>query len=168
MSSPASSSQSYVFRAKYALAITNEFIDTFRPKIMFGYDIGCIFSATAYNSPLVGPKLPESGNRYCMGSFHGHTHNWWCQLNWHPLYNPGCGLEDFKTCEHVFSCSNRLAACTWHASPFHRRQLISWWLNCQNQDKYAECSKWIYLLWYLLIHQQTQQVSFCMTTTYRH
>ena len=141
MSSPVSSSHSYVSRAKYALAITNELIDTFGPKIMFGYDIGCGFSAMAYNSLLVGLKLSESGGRYCMGSFHGHAHNWWCQLDWHPLYIPGCGLEDFETCERVFSHSNGLAACTRHASPFHRRQLISRWFDCWNQDKYAECSK---------------------------
>ena len=43
--------------------------------------------------------------------------------------------------EHVFSCSNRLAACTRDATPFHQRQLISQWFDCWNQDKYAECSE---------------------------
>jgi Kyakuja-Dileera-Zisupton transposase len=111
-------------RAKYALAITNELLDTFDPGLMCGYDIGCSFSTTANNSVLLGPKLREHRGRFCVGSFHGHAHCQLCQLDWHPLYLKGCGLEDFETCERVFSCSNALASSTRHASTFHRRQLI--------------------------------------------
>ncbi|KAF8576774.1 hypothetical protein K439DRAFT_1622589 [Ramaria rubella] len=52
--------------AKYGLAVTNELLDTFGPWLMFGYDIGCGFSKTVNNSPLLGPKLHQLHGRYCV------------------------------------------------------------------------------------------------------
>ncbi|KAF8572835.1 hypothetical protein K439DRAFT_1625499, partial [Ramaria rubella] len=130
--------------AKYPLVIMSELIDTFGTRLMQGYDIGCGFSTMANNSPLVGPKIDGSGARYCVSSFHGHAHCRLCQLNWHPMYINGCGLEDFKTCEHVFSRLNALAGSMRHASMFHRKQLITPWFETWNANKYAESSKFMY------------------------
>ncbi|KAF8575937.1 hypothetical protein K439DRAFT_1368611, partial [Ramaria rubella] len=127
--------------AKYPLAVTNELLDIFGSHLLCGYDIGCGFSTTANNSTLVGPKLRSYGSRFCVGSFHGHAHCRTCQLDWHPLYLKGCGLEDFETCERVFSRSNALASVTRYASTFHRRQLIHRWFESWNNDKYADSSK---------------------------
>ncbi|KAF8491772.1 hypothetical protein JB92DRAFT_3085088 [Gautieria morchelliformis] len=126
--------------AKYGLAVTNELLDAFGPGLMLGYDIGCGFSTTVNNSKLVGPKLHQHHAQFCVGSFHGHAHCRSCQLDWHPLYIKGCGLEDFETCERVFSRSNALASSTRHTSAFHRRQLIHRWFETWNQEKVAEMS----------------------------
>lgn len=116
---------------------------------MIGYDIGCGFSKTANSSPLLGPKIKASLGQFCVGSFHGHAHCRICQLDWHPLYVQGCGLEDFETCERVFSRSNALAGVTRHASTFHRRQLIHRWFETWNREKFAECSG--FYSWLLII-----------------
>ncbi|KAF8579613.1 hypothetical protein K439DRAFT_1620392 [Ramaria rubella] len=130
--------------ARCGLVITNELLDAFGDGLMQGYDIGCGFSTTANNSQLLGPKLRELHGRYCVGYFHGHAHSRLCQLDWHPLYIQGCGLEDFETCERVFLRSNALASSTRHASRFHCRQLIHRWFETWNHEKYTETSKFLY------------------------
>jgi hypothetical protein len=107
---------------------------------MAGYDIGCGFSITANRSALLGPKIRDNQLRFCVGSFHGHAHCRSCQLDWHPLYIPGTGLEDFEGNERIFSESNSLAASTRHASEFHRKQAIIRHFDRWNLDKYAELS----------------------------
>ncbi|KAH8107285.1 hypothetical protein DFH11DRAFT_1549792 [Phellopilus nigrolimitatus] len=105
---------------KYPLAMVNRLVDVFGKDIMNASDVGCEFSATANSTPLVGPKL-----------------------RWHPLYTKGVGLEDFETCERVFSESNRVATCTRHASKFHRRQALLLHFARWNADKKAEISRFI-------------------------
>ncbi|KAF8515504.1 hypothetical protein BU17DRAFT_51619, partial [Hysterangium stoloniferum] len=73
--------------AKYALAVSNEVIDTFGDHLMIGYDIGCRFSKTANSSPLLGPKICKHKTRFCVGSVHGHAHCCLCQIDWHPSYS---------------------------------------------------------------------------------
>ncbi|KAF8517056.1 hypothetical protein BU17DRAFT_30209, partial [Hysterangium stoloniferum] len=126
--------------AKYPLAIVNKLIDVFGVNLLLGYDIGCGFSVTANKSALVGPKVRSSGCRFCVGSFHGHAHCRLCQLDWHPLYVEGCGLEDFEGCERAFA---ELSPDTRHASKFHRKQAILLHFERWNADKYAELSKFI-------------------------
>ena len=128
-------------RAKYPIAIVDKLIDIFGQDILVGYDIGCGFSSTANNSPIFGPVLRQAGGQFCVNSFHGHAHCRKCQLEWHPTYVAGTGLEDFETCERVFSESNRVAATTRHASTFHRRQAIVRHFERWNHDKYSEMSK---------------------------
>lgn len=124
-------------RAKYALAITDKMLDTLGDDLGSGYDIGCAFAATLKSSPLLREKARSSRLRMLVPAFHGHAHNRACQLGWHPLYIPGVGLEDFETCERVFSQSNHLAAITRHASGFHRHQAIEEWAAFWDEDKYA-------------------------------
>lgn len=57
------------------------------------------------------------------------------------MYLEGTGIEDFEGCERVFSESNRVAAVTRHATPFHRHQLIGLFFSRWNEDKRAEISK---------------------------
>ena len=128
------------FRAKYPLAIVDKLIDAFGSDLMIGYDIGCGFSATADRSSMVGPKLRDKRCRFCVGLFHGHAHCRLCQLDWHPLYIAGCGLEDFEGCERCFSESNAVALCTRHTSRFHHKQAILQHFERWNADKYAELS----------------------------
>ncbi|HEV7738191.1 MAG TPA: hypothetical protein VGO47_12580 [Chlamydiales bacterium] len=67
-------------------------------KQCFGYNIGCSHQATIRASSL-GPRAEELGLHLTVNAFHGHAHNRLCQLQHHPLYTPGVGLEDFETCE---------------------------------------------------------------------
>ncbi|KAH8109879.1 hypothetical protein DFH11DRAFT_1515076 [Phellopilus nigrolimitatus] len=130
--------------AKYPLALLDRLMESFGDNILQGYDIGCGFSTTANNSGLLGPKLRAQRCRLCCNAFHGHAHCRLCQLRWHPLYIKGAGLEDFETCERVFSESNKLAAVTRHASKFHRRQAILRYFARWNIDKYAEIPRFIF------------------------
>ena len=98
------------------------------------------FSVTLNNSTLVGPKQRVMRLNYCCGAFHGYAHNRLCQLNWHPLYVDGSGLEDFEANERVYSESNRIASITRHATKFHRRQKILMHFDRWNADKYEALS----------------------------
>lgn len=116
-------------------------MDVFGDNILVGYDIGCGFSTTAKRSPKLGPKITAKGCALCVNAFHSHAHCRTCQLDWHPLYTEGTGIEDFEGCERIFSESNRLAATTRHATPFHRRQFILRFAKRWNDDKFAELSE---------------------------
>lgn len=128
-------------RAKYPLAVGRRLIEIFGENVLVGYDIGCGFSVTAGQSPKVGPQMRQAKLSFCVNAFHGHAHHRRCQLQWHPLYIEGTGLEDFETCERVFSESNKIAACTRQASTFHRRQAILRHFSRWNSDKYCELSE---------------------------
>ena len=128
-------------RAKYPLAVTQRLIEIFGSDVLIGYDIGCGFSVTANNSPTIGPEIRRANLSFCVNAFHGHAHHRRCQLRWHPLYITGVGLEDFETCERVFSESNKIAACTRLASTFHHRQAILRHFRRWNAEKYAGLSK---------------------------
>ncbi|KIM65037.1 hypothetical protein SCLCIDRAFT_23132 [Scleroderma citrinum Foug A] len=73
-----------------------------------------------------------------VNTFHGHAHNCMCQLQYHPLYLPGTGLEDFETCGHVFSSSNATVALIRHASHYHYVQYLELHFSQWDADKYAE------------------------------
>lgn len=60
------------------------------------------------------------------------------------MYIPGIGLEDFETCERLFSISNGLARGTRHASPFHRYQAIEEFFRFWDEDKYANLGKFFF------------------------
>lgn len=84
--------------------------------------------------------MREACAEFCVNAFHGHAHCRKCQLEWHPTYIEGTGLEDFETCERVFAESNRVAGTTRNASVFHRRQAIVRHFERWNFDKYGELS----------------------------
>ncbi|KAL5514583.1 hypothetical protein ACEPAG_1899 [Sanghuangporus baumii] len=129
--------------AKYPLAILDNLIDVVCEPILCGYDISCGFSKTVEKSELVGPKARQSRMTLCVNAFHGHAHCRKCQLEWHPLYTEGAGLEDFEACERVFSQSNRIATCTRHMSKFRHRQAIVRHFDRWNLDKYMELSTFL-------------------------
>ncbi|KAF8210732.1 hypothetical protein K438DRAFT_1492987, partial [Mycena galopus ATCC 62051] len=108
---------------KYPLAVVKQLLDRYGADIGLGYDIMCAFYKTLLRSSLgrrvVGLKL-----RGVVPAFHGHAHNRGCQVDWHPLYVEGVGLEDFEECERTFCLSNHLATVTRLCTPFHRQQQI--------------------------------------------
>lgn len=138
-------------RAKYPLALVNKLIDVYGADLAVGYDIGCAFSQTIGKSLQLAPKASQANLRMLVPSFHGHAHNRGCQLRWHPMYISGAGLEDFETCERVFSLSNALATSTRHASAFHRIQAIEEYFKFWDEDKYASLGKVVFVLYTLLI-----------------
>lgn len=106
---------------------------------VLGYNIGCAFSKTVANSTL-GARAAAQRLKFVVPSFHGHTHNRPCQLDFHPQYIPTLGIEDFETCERCFSLSNSLAPTTRLATKFHRQQAIEAHFDFHDQDKYAALS----------------------------
>ncbi|KAL7284497.1 hypothetical protein ACG7TL_001788 [Trametes sanguinea] len=129
---------------KYALAIANKLLDVYGPnaKIKVGYDIGCEFSKTLTSSSL-GPRA--AGRLTCVvPAFHGHSHNRACQLQWHPMYMSGVGLEDFEVSERFFSFSNGAAAGTRLATAFHRHQAIEGVVAFWGAQKHLASGKFIY------------------------
>ena len=126
--------------AKYGLALINHLIDIFGSNLAIGYEIRCVFSKTVTASHLVGAKAQAAALHLLVPSFHGHAHNWWCQLFWHPLFIYDAGLEDFKTCEHVFSSSSHIVSTMQCATKFHHHQAIEEHFMFWDKDKYANLS----------------------------
>jgi len=111
-------------------------MDALGPRLLIGYDIGCVFGGTILSTSL-GAKFRESGSRTCVNVFHGYSHNYKCQCKNHPNNITGMGLEDLETLERVFSSSNALAAVTRLASAFRRRLYIEMHFKQWDEDKYA-------------------------------
>jgi hypothetical protein len=127
-------------RAKYPLATINKLLDVCGKGQAIGSDIGCQLSKTVAASSL-REKAANSNLRLAVNAFHGHAHNRTCQLQNHPLYLPGFGLEDLETCERVFSSSNAVASLIRHASHFHYVQFLDLHFRQWDEDKYLELSE---------------------------
>lgn len=126
--------------SKYPLAILDHLLNVYGKNGGVAYDIGCAFSKTL-DSSCLGPRARELNLRMMVGAFHGHAHNRWCQIDWHPMYIEGTGHTEGEGCEHIFSSSNELARSTRHATPFHRHQTIEQHFAFWDDDKYAALSE---------------------------
>jgi len=81
------------------------------------------------------------GYKVLVGSFHGHAHNWLCQLSFLATYVKGMGLEDLEGCERFFSKSNALASSLRYTSVFHRQQkMIEFMKHMDNFETYSNLS----------------------------
>ncbi|KAG1884158.1 hypothetical protein F4604DRAFT_1920002 [Suillus subluteus] len=129
--------------AKYALATTSKVLDVYGSNGATGYDIGCSYGKTVAASSI-STKAGANRHRFLVNSFHGHAHNRQCQIQHHPLYQKGLGIEDLETCERIFSASNAVAPVIHHASYFHWLQFIELHFDQWDLDKYSELSKFIY------------------------
>ncbi|KAF9790844.1 hypothetical protein BJ322DRAFT_1170390 [Thelephora terrestris] len=130
-------------QSKYPLAITARALQTLGPRLLQGYDIGCVFKKTIASSSL-GPKFDESESRCCVNAFHGYSHNFTCQTKNHPNVIDGMGLEDLETMERIFSSSNQVAAVTRYASAYHRRVFIDMFLQQWDDDKYQNLASMLF------------------------
>ncbi|KAJ7865979.1 hypothetical protein B0H13DRAFT_2670813 [Mycena leptocephala] len=120
--------------SKHPLTIANELLDAFDRAIGFGYDIGCGFNTTVFNSPLGHRALLQ--NFSCLvRSFHGHAHNRLCQLLFLARYVLGMGLEDLEGCERFFSRSNAMAGSI--------RTLSTHFVHFDTHETYANLSKFL-------------------------
>lgn len=88
-----------------------------------GFDIGCQFETTLYNSAL-GPLARELNYKSLVDGFHGHAHRRLCQLSHLTAYQKGLGVETLGACERAFSLSNANGGNVRHMSVFHRKQAI--------------------------------------------
>jgi hypothetical protein len=118
----------------------NKLLDVFGCNQAVGSDIACSFRSTIATSSI-GRKAISNNLRLMVNAFHGHAHNRLCQLENHPLYNLGIGLEDLEVCERIFASSNTVARLIRHSSHFHWLQYIDLHFNQWDQDKYLEISK---------------------------
>ncbi|KAJ7936025.1 hypothetical protein B0H13DRAFT_1853726 [Mycena leptocephala] len=122
--------------SKYPLAIANELLDAFGRAIGFGYDIGCGFLITLFNSPL-GQKALLQNFSCLVGAFHGHAHNRLCQLLFLARYVLGMGLEDLEGCERFFSRSNTMAGSV------RLQTLSTYFAHSNTHETYANLSKFL-------------------------
>jgi hypothetical protein len=125
---------------KYPLAIVNRLFDQYGADIGLGYNIFCAFIKTLLNSSL-GAKAVALRLQGVVPAFHGHARNRACQVQWHPMYVEGVGLEDFEKCERTFYKSNELASITRLATPFHRQQQIDEHFSFHDLNKHAASGK---------------------------
>ena len=125
---------------KYLLATVNQLLHEFRFDTCLGYNIMCAFIMTLRKS-----SLGQKSMAFCLSgivpAFHGHAHNHGCQVQWHPLYVEGVGLEDFEESEHTFCHSNELASVTRLAMPYHCQQHINEHFCFHNLDKHIASGK---------------------------
>lgn len=124
---------------KYPLAITAKLNDILAGPRIQGYDIGCAFKKTVNKTNIDNSRI-----RHCTPAMHGFAHNRPCQHGHHPLYLPGAGLEDFETCERIFSSSNDCARITRHATDFHRHQRIDAHFRQWDADKFEALATFIF------------------------
>ncbi|ESK96792.1 hypothetical protein Moror_6664 [Moniliophthora roreri MCA 2997] len=129
---------------KYPLAIIDALIDHYGEDLGVAYDIMCAFYKTLLRSVKLRNKVLGKRLVGVVPSFHGHAHNRKCQVSWHPQYIHGVGLEDFETCERLFSQSNNLASSTRFATAFHRHQIIQEHFDFNDEDKHAASGTFIY------------------------
>lgn len=129
-----------VHRSQYPLAVVEQLLDAFGPKLGVGYDIGCRFKITLAKSQL-GPRAQELEYTSLVGSFHGHAHNRICQLSHLATYVEGLGLSDLEGTERLFSQSNDLASSVRHSSIFHRQQrTVNFFKHLDMTDTYEGLS----------------------------
>ncbi|KAJ6565152.1 hypothetical protein DFH09DRAFT_1314957 [Mycena vulgaris] len=128
---------------KYPLAVVKPLLDLYGADIGLGYDIMCAFYKTLLRSSL-GRCVVGLNLRGVVPAFHGHAHNRGCQVDWHPLYVEGVGLEDFEECERTFCLLNNLATVTRLCTPFHRQQQIDEHFAFHDVDKHAASGNFIF------------------------
>ncbi|KAG9023451.1 hypothetical protein FRB95_013070 [Tulasnella sp. JGI-2019a] len=91
--------------AKYPLAILAKLQAIFPGSKLGAYDIGCAAAGTVERSSI---RL-SMNLHFVIPAMHGYAHNRACQLNHHPNYTAGTGLEDFEMCKRTFASSNGCA-----------------------------------------------------------
>ncbi|KAF7977125.1 hypothetical protein HWV62_4742 [Athelia sp. TMB] len=130
--------------AKYPLATTNFLLEVFGYDVGLGADIGCSFAETIRHSNLLKDKAARLRLQVVVNAFHGWAHNHLCQLQHHPLYRKGAGLEDLETLERIFSASNNIARTIRHATRFHWLQAVDLHFRQWDEEKYQELSSFMY------------------------
>ena len=130
-------------RSKYLLAITARVLQTLGPRLLQGYDIGCVFKKTIATSSL-GTKFNQSQSRCCVNAFHGYSHNFACQTKNHPNVIEGMGLKDLETMERVFSSLNQVAAVTRYLLAYHWCVFIDMFLQQWDSDKYQNLASMLF------------------------
>ncbi|KAI0060325.1 hypothetical protein BV25DRAFT_1783310, partial [Artomyces pyxidatus] len=129
--------------AKYAFGVIDALLNVCGDDQAIGYDIGCSMDGTVKSSSLRG--VAESKRLILLvNAFHGYAHNRLCQLQYHPLYMHGLGIEDLETCERIFSSLNGVSRLIRHASYFHWKQFIHLHLLQWDEDRYGELSTFLY------------------------
>ncbi|KIK16346.1 hypothetical protein PISMIDRAFT_33747, partial [Pisolithus microcarpus 441] len=128
---------------KYALAIVEQVLDICGPDQAIGHDISCSSRKTILSS-LLSQCAKDLNLQVVVNAFHSFAHNRVCQLQNHPLYLAGLGIEDLETCERIFSNSNSTAALICHASLFHWMQFLDLHFDQWDSDKYLELSQFLF------------------------
>ncbi|KAG1726654.1 hypothetical protein EDB19DRAFT_1643359, partial [Suillus lakei] len=123
--------------AKYGLAAVNKVLDVCGNDQAIGHDIACSSRKTIAASSI-GCKAEEVRLQLVVNAFHGFSHNRHCQLENHPLYLAGLGIEDLETCERIFASSNSTASLIRHTSHFHWVQFLDLHFEKWDTDKYLE------------------------------
>jgi len=127
-------------RSKYPLSLVAKAVETFGEDIVFAYDIACSFKRVVANSSI-GPIVKAMRIRMLVPAFHAYPHNRHCQIRNHPLYFRGVGLEDFETCERLFSLTNGCAGSTRHVSEYHRTQILDGQFRRNDSEHYIALGK---------------------------
>ncbi|KAF8576496.1 hypothetical protein K439DRAFT_1274051, partial [Ramaria rubella] len=100
------------------------------------------FWSTLMRSSL-GPQACQLGLRTVVPAFHGHAHNQLTKLAL-PVISQGFGIEDLKTCKHVFLGSNAVAWLTQHSTPYHCRQFIDMFCRQWDSEKYENLANFMF------------------------
>ncbi|KIK80577.1 hypothetical protein PAXRUDRAFT_158279, partial [Paxillus rubicundulus Ve08.2h10] len=127
---------------KYPLAMINKLINVCGKDQAISSEIGCQLLKTVATSSLCD-KAKGSNLCLAVNAFHGHAHNHKCQLQNHPMYLTGFGLEDLETCKRVFSSSNSVVPLIHHASHFHYIQFLDLQFRQWDKDKYLKLSQFL-------------------------
>ncbi|KAK7438765.1 hypothetical protein VKT23_017896 [Stygiomarasmius scandens] len=129
--------------AKYGLAMVATALEVLDDQWVMAYNISCSFSHTI-NASSLGSRFNEHKCCTCVNAFHGYSHNFLCQLLFHPLNIDGMGLEDLETLERIFSASNQLASITCYATAYCRHVLIDIFFRQWDEEKYQNLANMLH------------------------
>jgi len=144
----------------------NKLLDVHGTNQAIGSDIRCSLASSVAASSI-WDKVSCNTLQLAVNAFHGHAHNRWCQLENHPLYRHGFGLEDLETCKQIFASSNAMAPLIRHALHFHYIQYLNLHFNQWNTDRYLELSKYNVCVQFD-VKSQSFQVVFFLTIINKH
>ncbi|KAG2343823.1 hypothetical protein BDR05DRAFT_999730 [Suillus weaverae] len=129
--------------AKYGLATVNRLLNVCDMDQAIGHDIACSSHKTIATSSI---KVKAAGLnlQVVVNTFHSFSHDHRCQLQNHPLYLNGLGLEDLETCKHIFASSNSAAILIQHVSYFHWMQFLDLHFDQWDMDQYSDLGAFLY------------------------
>ncbi|KAG1883117.1 hypothetical protein F4604DRAFT_1576688 [Suillus subluteus] len=119
---------------KCGLASINKVLDVCGNDQAIGHNITCLSQKTIATN-LIGQKAKELCLQLVINTFHGFSHNHCCQLENHPLYLIGLGIEYLETCECIFASSNSTALLIQHTSHFYWIQFLDLHFDKWDMDK---------------------------------
>ncbi|OJA13299.1 hypothetical protein AZE42_13519 [Rhizopogon vesiculosus] len=108
----------------YSLALVKQLFNHLPPDMMVGllYDIGCQLERSCRKWSLLDDSI-LSRIIFGISVFHAYSHQWPCQIVYHPQKHAGFGLSDGEGCERLWSALKHLIP-VLQVSGYHQQLFV--------------------------------------------